>query len=284
MADKKYELTFRMSDGSNQKVVFTVPAGADGKTAFEYAQDGGFTGTEVEFARKLAETDKLFEEIKTITYSDTLEWDGDVSGRESFGDSVHEDYSLYNSLYRISNDVPSLSCIQQHGGNMILTSGEETQVISFADVDFVDSVGNEDVATLFFASVNSIYYFCVIDERACTDVLNIPVEHAGIYFYCNPDNKSYISQITINDYSKFIQTITIENYLDTGHLPTTVPVIPAAADGQFIRIKAVDEDGMPTEWEATNEIILHSSTEESTKKFKLTIDDNGTFIPVEIVE
>lgn len=31
------------------------PAGADGKSAYQYAQDGGYTGTEVEFAAKLAQ-------------------------------------------------------------------------------------------------------------------------------------------------------------------------------------------------------------------------------------
>lgn len=31
------------------------PAGADGKSAYQYAQDGGYTGTETEFAEKLAE-------------------------------------------------------------------------------------------------------------------------------------------------------------------------------------------------------------------------------------
>ena len=38
-----------------------LPTGADGKSAYQYAQDGGYTGTEVEFAAKLAEEipDKL---------------------------------------------------------------------------------------------------------------------------------------------------------------------------------------------------------------------------------
>ena len=31
------------------------PAGADGKSAYQYAQDGGYTGTEAEFAAKMAE-------------------------------------------------------------------------------------------------------------------------------------------------------------------------------------------------------------------------------------
>ena len=33
----------------------TGPTGADGKSAYQYAQDGGYTGTEMEFAEKLAE-------------------------------------------------------------------------------------------------------------------------------------------------------------------------------------------------------------------------------------
>ncbi len=55
MADKKYELTFGMSDGSSQKVSFTVPAGENGKSAYEYAVAGGYTGSEEEFAAKLAQ-------------------------------------------------------------------------------------------------------------------------------------------------------------------------------------------------------------------------------------
>ena len=33
----------------------TGATGADGKSAYEYAQDGGYTGTEAEFTAKLAE-------------------------------------------------------------------------------------------------------------------------------------------------------------------------------------------------------------------------------------
>ena len=37
--------------------------------------------------------------------------------------------------------------------------------------------------------------------------------------------------------------------LDEKYLPTTVPVIQSAAVGQIIRVKAVDEHNVPTEWE-----------------------------------
>lgn len=60
MADKKYKINFEMTDGSTQSVEFTSPqgekgdTGTAGKTAYQYAQDGGYTGTEQEFAEKLA--------------------------------------------------------------------------------------------------------------------------------------------------------------------------------------------------------------------------------------
>ena len=44
----------------------TGPAGADGKTAYAYAVEGGYTGTEEEFAAKLAEETYSKSEIDAI--------------------------------------------------------------------------------------------------------------------------------------------------------------------------------------------------------------------------
>lgn len=41
-------------------------------------------------------------------------------------------------------------------------------------------------------------------------------------------------------------------HIDPKYLPTTVPVIQSASVGQTIVVKAVDEDGKPTEWEAVD--------------------------------
>ena len=54
-----YPLTFTGAvtgsyDGSSAKTI-EIPIGADGKSAYQYAQDGGYTGTEAEFAAKLAQ-------------------------------------------------------------------------------------------------------------------------------------------------------------------------------------------------------------------------------------
>lgn len=42
-------------DPENPIMDFGIPRGADGKSAYEYAQDGGYTGSEAEFTTKLAE-------------------------------------------------------------------------------------------------------------------------------------------------------------------------------------------------------------------------------------
>ena len=54
MADKTYKLEFGLSDGTTQEVRFTVPQGEAGKSAYEYAKEAGYTGTEEEFAEKIA--------------------------------------------------------------------------------------------------------------------------------------------------------------------------------------------------------------------------------------
>ena len=44
----------------------TGATGADGKSAYSYAQDGGYTGTEAEFAAKLADTDTEDEALELL--------------------------------------------------------------------------------------------------------------------------------------------------------------------------------------------------------------------------
>lgn len=45
----------RGADGATGATGATGPAGADGKSAYQYAQEGGYTGTEAAFAEKLAQ-------------------------------------------------------------------------------------------------------------------------------------------------------------------------------------------------------------------------------------
>lgn len=72
MADKKYKLNFEMSDGSIQSIEFVVPQGEkgeDGKSAYDYAKMGGYTGTEIEFYESLAKITDVIEQVMTYFIS-----------------------------------------------------------------------------------------------------------------------------------------------------------------------------------------------------------------------
>lgn len=61
-----------------------------------------------------------------------------------------------------------------------------------------------------------------------------------------------------------------------------IPIPQTASAGQTIVVKAVDENGKPTEWEVVDPMVVSSSTSGSTKKFKITVDDTGTLSATEV--
>lgn len=72
MADKKYKLNFEMSDGSVQSVEFVVPQGENGKSAYDYAILGGYTGTESDFYEALAKLTDVMEQVMSYFISTNL--------------------------------------------------------------------------------------------------------------------------------------------------------------------------------------------------------------------
>ena len=116
----------------------------------------------------------------------------------------------------------------------------------------------------------------------------------GIYFKTTNANTNRVST-AIYDYYR----------IDTLYLSPSVATIAelnekqdtliqsGASVGQVAKVTAVDKSGKPTAWEAVDmpnamadgdkEIILTSSTANSTKKFKITVDDSGTLTATEIV-
>ena len=63
-------------------------------------------------------------------------------------------------------------------------------------------------------------------------------------------------------------------------LPPEAAHVSTATVGQTIVVKAVDDTGKPTEWEAVDMNVL---TSPSGKKFQITVDDNGVLIVTEVV-
>ena len=68
----------------------------------------------------------------------------------------------------------------------------------------------------------------------------------------------------------------------TAKRSSAIPAPATAEVGQTVKIKAVDENGKPTEWEAVDPMVVGSSTTGSTKKFKITVDDSGTRTATEV--
>lgn len=125
-------------------------------------------------------------------------------------------------------------------------------------------IHNGDVYTLYFSSALwAVSTYATMPNRHCFVQLRYDTgkiqtieldEHGGVYFdiigYANSD---YV-----------VRT------------PSTASV------GQTIVVKAVNDTGRPTEWEAVDPWIIASSTDGSTKKFKIAVDDNGTLTATEV--
>lgn len=93
------------------------------------------------------------------------------------------------------------------------------------------------------------------------------------------------SKINMQDYPNNDTLIAVINAIDEGKMDktTAIPLIEQAIAGQVPVVKSVDENGKPTEWETLDPWVISSSTEGSTKQFKLTIDDEGVLTATEIV-
>lgn len=120
---------------------------------------------------------------------------------------------------------------------------------------------------------------------------SLDIEGIARYVY----DKSYggtlyiYNENVINNPDEYKLTIQYAHYEDAGYqtlsevyLPTTIPVVQSAQVGQAVVVKAVDENGRPTEWETVDPWVITSSTEGSTKQFRLTIDDEGVLTATEI--
>lgn len=86
------------------------------------------------------------------------------------------------------------------------------------------------------------------------------------------------SYLVGNNRSSVLLKTPTEVLADIGAIPA--PTI--AEVEQAIVVKAVDENGKPTEWEAVDPMVVGSSTTGSTKKFKITVDDSGTITATEV--
>lgn len=155
-----------------------------------------------------------YDDIQTIT------WDGSTDGLVQAG----------SNIYKVSDLTPSSQYISE--GKFEFTASKSS--ITYRNLIHFGYAPGDSYAISFVGT--TVY---VIDEAPVT-IEGRTYPEAGTYF--NNNRGSYLTSLSWGELKQ----------LDEKYLPSTVPVIQTATVGQTIAIKAVDENGKPTEWEASN--------------------------------
>lgn len=320
----------------------TGPAGADGKSAYQYAQDGGYTGTQEEFAAKLAEEmPTALPSPNALTFSGAVtgSYDGSAkmsaripqvvswANKELFNKDDLVDPGNLNSFVTVDgveyyryhaggtngftwdNPYPlpgsvtiTARGVSQYGGSgdtrlktiyddgtygpdlYIVVSGESktATVTTDASKTLAKITGNYDLENwvLLDMSVMSIvanYNVGVplADSNVPGGIIADPATSADtVPAKIGEDGKLYVP-----DMSGGSGGTASGDY---------IPVPSTAEVGQTIVVKAVDENGKPTEWEAVDVasgegdnwklLVDFESTEEIAANTGMVFDtaDDGT--------
>ena len=142
ITDKNGTTTETVSDGQNGTNGQDGAAGQDGKSAYQYAVDGGYTGTEQEFTAKMAM------EIPTKT-SDLTNDSGFITGMEilSYG---HSTWAYFLEAYTAQKVV---YCRASSGSNP--GSGSQTRLAFMAYVNNASASSITEVEFQYYRSVSS---------------------------------------------------------------------------------------------------------------------------------
>lgn len=103
-------------------------------------------------------------------------------------------------------------------------------------------------------------------------------ESASFQYLQKNNGVIYVWQCVVKD-----KTTNCGNVM-VGMMPCYSGYVFNAVAGQILRISEVYDDGSPKKIEAVDPWVIASSTADSTKKFKITVDDSGTLTATEVTE
>lgn len=156
-----------------------------------------------------------FGEIATTTYIDTLTWDGNTDGKEC----------LEGALYKISDVIPTLEDLKQ-GVSVAFQSGgiSDTYTLSAEELEALNN--DEGV-------INISGLCCIIPQ---------PLDEysAGVYFLST--DSSFITSLTISNYTGFVTTTTELVKIDPKYLPDDIgggsglPTVTTADNGKSVSV------------------------------------------------
>lgn len=174
-----------------------------------------------------------------------ITWDGDTTGRAKI--TMEGGAGMPGVWYKVSDKI--LTADQIIGGTITLIQNGATK-----QLDVLDEVISEKE----FGYAVGDFTVLIAMKQGTFNVnrANISIPETGVYFI-NVDSTTYISSLS---------NITVHPF-DDKYIPDTIA-------------RKAELDSRITE----KEVILSSSTTDSTKKFKITVNDSGTLTATEITE
>ena len=122
--------------------------GADGKTAYEYAKEGGYIGTEAEFAEKLADEWALADDVFEITKAPLFENVFDTVGLE-YGKKLENDGTVTDTEARLATtdfiSVQPNYIIRVNNDFKLLPTGNPKIVLYNSSKSFLQSVNTSQI-------------------------------------------------------------------------------------------------------------------------------------------
>ena len=237
MADKKYKLNFELSDGSVQSVEFVVPQGekgadgvngvdgidgVDGKSAYEYAKEGGYTGTETEFYEALAKITDILQQVMAYFISTNLTG---VTGSSSNPTTIYDDGTVEmiftaNSGYILPDTIGVVGAAynwNKSTGELTLTNptGDVTISITAEEINYpittnlIGAIGVSSNPTTMTVGSPSSLYFTAKDGYELPDELTV----VGAKYTWDSSSGLLILSNPTGNVTVTIECLAIDNYL-----------------------------------------------------------------------
>ena len=190
--------------------------GTDGKTAYQYAHDGGYTGTETEFAEKLAQ-EQLVGTTDELTPT-----------------------QVYNA---VSAGIPvKVQYLDDTYGLLSFTAFNVAELLNV-------------IASQIIAYYNGVYMLCELYGDKSSNVWGFNIttlaQKADIpWALPNPNALTFTGAVNATYDGSTAVSVEIPSGGSGG---TDISLgLTSAAVGQIIKVKAIDASGKPTAWEAEN--------------------------------
>ena len=269
---------WRMTLTNGKTADFEVQNGArgkTGKTAYEYAKDGGYTGTEEEFEYILAHGTAGSHEHRWDQITDRPFGEFPI---DAGSDTITSDDVVYGNYYRVSEFVPTVEDLQKGGklsyyrtSNGAITGDLITANIPGGDYTIVETTNgiliSYDGLPMVVISYNGMPIFGAVTINAITE--------SGVYF--NQGQYTWcVHSLTINDYTGF------KNYrtktIDKKYLPEDIGAISEAFDVSYSDILTWDgnTEGRPNIYNAVFKVSNETPTvDEAQQGGYFKYEENG---------